>query len=104
MKKLKAFGHIISQLKELNPEATKLIAQMFEEVTPAETRTESELHRVFAHPDYQYRVTEGQRKNWDDSDKPPKGEGWELNIDAGIDGWERFDFTEETYWRRKRKR
>lgn len=104
MKKLKARPHMISELKELNPEASRLIDQMFEEVISVETRTESELHRGFAHPDYQYRVTEGQRKNWDDADIPPKGDGWEKNVDAGRNGWDRFDFTEETYWRRKRKR
>lgn len=102
MQKLKARGYTISHLKEMNPEAINLIDQMFEEVHLVETRTESELHRDFAHPDYEYRITEGQRKNWDDADTPPKGVGWELNIDAGRNGWERFDFTEESYWRRKR--
>jgi hypothetical protein len=103
MLKLKARKYVISQLKELNPEAIDIIDQMFEEIVVVDNRTEAELHRGFAHPDYQYAVTEGQRKRWDDADTPPEGDGWERNIEAGRDGWERFDFTEESYWRRKRE-
>lgn len=65
---------------------------------------DAELHRRFAHPAYQYETTEGQRKCWDAVDEPPEGEGWERNVDAGRDGWERFDYTEESYWRRLRDR
>lgn len=61
----------------------------------------SELHRMRRHPGYEYDTTEGQRKNWDDADEPPEGEGWERNVDAGRNGWDRFDYTEESYWRRK---
>lgn len=74
---------------------------------PREPETDSELHARFAHPAYEYRTTEGPRKQWDDTDVPPVDEngdpepGWERNTDAGWDGWERFDYTEESYWRRR---
>ncbi|MFJ4365088.1 hypothetical protein ACIP4S_13145 [Streptomyces chartreusis] len=70
------------------------------------TETDAELHARFAHPAYEYRTTQGPRKQWDDAGTPPaddKGDPdptWERNTDAGRDGWERFDYTEESYWRR----
>jgi hypothetical protein len=70
--------------------------------------TDAQLHARFAHPAWEYRVTEGPRKQWDDIDDPPRDEngnpepGWERNTDAGRDGWERWDYTEESYWRRLR--
>ncbi|MER6534705.1 DUF6221 family protein [Streptomyces sp900105755] len=78
---------------------------------PNKTRiVEAQLHASFAHPGYEYRTTDGPRKQWDDIDRPPcdwDGEpepGWERNIDAGRAGmgWDRFDYTEESYWRRLR--
>ena len=66
----------------------------------ADLETEAELHAHFACPGWEYETTEGQRKAWDRCNKPPEGEGWERNTDAGRDGWERFDYTEESYWRR----
>lgn len=64
--------------------------------------TDAQLHALCAHPDYQYEITQGQRKAWDYADEPPEGHGWERNTDAGRKGWERFDFHEESYWRRRR--
>jgi hypothetical protein len=43
---------------------------------------------------YHYRITTGQRKCWDGEPDLSK-EGWEEWAD-----WERFDFTEERYWRK----
>ncbi|MFC0626165.1 hypothetical protein [Kribbella deserti] len=70
-------------------------------------RPTSELHADRAHPDYEYRTTEGQRKHWDDADVPPIDNdklepepGWERNVEEGDNGWQRFDYTEESYWRR----
>lgn len=63
--------------------------------------TDGELHSMGRHPEYEYCTTVGQRKNWNDAETPPEGEGWERNVDAGRNGWERFDYTEESYWRRK---
>jgi hypothetical protein len=67
---------------------------------PREPETDRQLHERSAHPAYEYATTEGQRKAWDFSNVPPEGEGWERNVDAGRDGWDRFDYTEESYWRR----
>lgn len=73
-----------------------------------EPATDAELHALESHPAWEYRTTMGPRKQWDDIDVPPcdrEGEpepGWERNVDAGRDGWERFDYTEESYWRRPR--
>ncbi|MFE2710603.1 hypothetical protein ACFXKI_01080 [Streptomyces mirabilis] len=75
---------------------------------PREPETDSQLHARFAHPAWEYRTTDGPRKQWDDIDLPPHDDygepepGWERNVDAGRDGWERFDYTEESYWRRLR--
>lgn len=43
---------------------------------------------------YEYRTTEGPRKAWDGEPDLSK-EGWEEYKE-----WERFDYTEERYWRR----
>jgi hypothetical protein len=43
---------------------------------------------------YEERITEGQRKCWDGEPDLSK-EGWEEYRE-----WERFDYTEERYWRR----
>lgn len=59
------------------------------------------LHSKKQHPDYEYETTDGPRKSWYDEDKPPEGEGWERNVHAGRNGWERFDYHEEAYWMRK---
>jgi hypothetical protein len=67
-----------------------------------DNRTDAELHRDHAHPAWEYATTQGQRKTWDDADVPPEGDGWIRNVEAGRDGWERFDYTEESYWRRPR--
>ncbi len=66
-------------------------------------KTDAELHEASSHPSYEYATTEGQRKAWYDADTPPEGDGWERNVDAGRNGWDRFDFTEESYWRRLRQ-
>lgn len=80
------------------------------EVVDAEQprETDRELHARGAHPEWEYRTTEGPRKQWDDADRPPSDEdgdpdpSWERNVDAGRDGWERWDYTEESYWRRRK--
>jgi hypothetical protein len=72
--------------------------------------TDGKLHAIESHPAWEYRTTTGARKRWDDVDVPPCDDngdpepGWERNLDAGIpgEGWERFDYTEESYWRRPR--
>lgn len=72
------------------------------------TVPDAELHAAMRHPDFEYRTTEGPRKQWYDVDVPPadnNGEPdptWERNTDAGRDGWDRFDYTEESYWRRRK--
>lgn len=69
---------------------------------------DAELHAAMRHPDFEYRTTEGPRKQWDQVDVPPADDNgdpdptWERNTDAGRDGWERFDYTEESYWRRRK--
>ncbi|WP_141576151.1 DUF6221 family protein [Actinomadura sp. WMMA1423] len=71
------------------------------------TETDAELHARCAHPDYEYETTEGPRKAWDEADEPPDGPdgkpdpSWERNVEEGRDGWERFDYIEESYWRRR---
>ncbi|MFJ3506032.1 DUF6221 family protein [Streptomyces luteogriseus] len=77
---------------------------------PRGPETDADLHARFAHPAWEYRTTTGPRKQWDGVDDPPCDDegnpepGWERNIDAGCpgEGWERFDYMEESYWRRRR--
>jgi len=70
---------------------------------PCEGASDDERHQRRAHPAYEYATTEGQRKAWPGVDEPPEGDGWELNTtSASPDAFERFDFTEERYWRRVR--
>jgi len=65
-------------------------------------RADRELHAHCAHPAYEYDTTQGPRKAFDRIDEPPEGDGWERNVDAGRDGWEWFNYHEESYWRRLR--
>ncbi|MER7953876.1 hypothetical protein [Streptomyces sp. NPDC096030] len=73
-------------------------------------RPEGILHAECAHPDWDYATTQGPRKQWDDADVPPADDNgepdhtWQRNTDAGNGGWERFDYTEESYWRRPKAR
>lgn len=60
------------------------------------------LHECGQHPDFEYLTMKGPRKVFDDN--PPPGDGWERNIEEGRDGWERFDYHEEGYWRRRKPR
>lgn len=77
---------------------------------PYEGKTDDELHDSRMHPAYEYATTEGQRKAWDYADEPPwddelgrPGDGWERNRTSfNPEGWERFEYTEESYWRRLR--
>ncbi len=45
-------------------------------------------------------TTKGPRKAWDDEMTPPEGEGWVVDPDRGNNGWERFEYHEERYWKR----
>ena len=77
---------------------------------PYEGLSDDELHDRRAHPAYEYATTQGQRKAWDYSNEPPwdpdtnePGIGWERNATASNpEAWERFNYTEESYWRRLR--
>ena len=51
--------------------------------------------------EWEYCVTTGRRKAWDGEPDLTK-EGWELDVSQGRDGWERFDYHEEMYWRRRK--
>jgi hypothetical protein len=77
---------------------------------PYEGWTDDQLHERRAHSCYEYATTEGQRKAWDYSTEPPRNEdgtvseGWEFNrTEANPEAWERFDYHEERYWRRRVK-
>lgn len=72
------------------------------------------LHTKRMHPDYEYETTETARKSGES--RMPEGEGWEPNniirmpkYESGSvvgwyppRNWERFEFTEEEYWKRKK--
>lgn len=64
-------------------------------------RLEGWLHGRQMHPDWEYTSTTGPVKAWDSPDEPPDGAGWVRNTDVGRVGWVRFDYHEESYWRRR---
>jgi hypothetical protein len=64
--------------------------------------TVEEQHARCCRPGFEYATTQGQRKAWDDIDTPPDGDGWVRNVHPGRNGWERFDYTEESYWMREK--
>lgn len=72
------------------------------EVAKEVVKSDEELHNFCRHPDYEYETTQGPRKSWTDEDMEPDGPRWERNVDRGRNGWERFDYHEESYWRRKK--
>lgn len=49
---------------------------------------------------WEFAITSGPRKAWDNEMQPPPGKGWILDTTKGRNGWERFDFHEERYWKR----
>ncbi|WP_123661619.1 DUF6221 family protein [Actinocorallia herbida] len=82
-------------------EAWRAILEMYTP-EPLKPVPDAELHARGRHPEWEYRSTAGQRKAFHDYNVPPEGEGWVRNVEQGRDGWERFDYTEESYWRRRR--
>lgn len=68
-------------------------------------RLEDWLHTRRLHPDYEYDTTTGPRKAWNNASTPPEGEGWVSNTTiADPDAWERFEYHEESYWRRLKEK
>lgn len=68
--------------------------------SPAPSETGEVSHARCNAPGWEYETTTGPRKAWRDADVPPPGEGWEPNVEVGHNGWERFEYHEESYWRR----
>jgi hypothetical protein len=71
------------------------------------------LHRAERHPEFEYTSTDTARKS--NTTLRPEGEGWEPNdrvpwhrYEAGVlisehwRNWDRFEFHETTYWRRRK--
>lgn len=72
-----------------------------EDIPEYTKRLENVLHRSTMHPDYQYKTVKGQRKAFDNEPPADDGKGdWTRNTARGNDGWERFEYHEEGYWRR----
>lgn len=73
-----------------------------------------ELHCLEAHPDFEYATTKTARKSGDDPRIGLKGEGWEPNdivpiydhaegvVEQRWRNWERHEFHEDNYWRRRK--
>ena len=57
------------------------------------------LHMARRHPDFEYETTTCPRKQGPAF--PPTGDGWEDNGE-GHDCWERFEYHDEHYWRRRK--
>lgn len=63
---------------------------------------ESFLHSRLMHPNYEYETTTGQRKAFDEDPPYEDPNSWERNTDYGDNGWARFEYHEEAYWRRRK--
>ncbi len=83
-----SYGQIIHKLENKVKRLSKVIVTLDEK-----------LHSLREHPEYEYETTFCGRKCG--SHEEPEGNGWKLNDDYN-EGWERFDYHEETYWRRKK--
>jgi hypothetical protein len=51
--------------------------------------------------EWEYATTSGPRKAFDED--PPEGKDWERDLSRDINGFERFDYHEEAYWKRRKK-
>lgn len=94
---------LVPEFPEVKQPRTPLGAETTD--TESSPETDEQLHARFAHPAWEYKITEGQRKAWDHvqcPDEPADSEGWVRNVHAGRKGWDRFDYTEECYWMRPR--
>lgn len=73
------------------------------------------LHRLRAHPDFEYATTQTARKSGSDPRIGLDGEGWEPNdvvesheyadgvvLQEHWRNWERFEFHEDNHWRRRK--
>lgn len=58
-----------------------------------------ELHRTRSHPEYDYCTVETGRKTEENEYPVGQGSGWILNPKLR---WQRLDYTEETYWMRRK--
>jgi hypothetical protein len=67
---------------------------------PRAVRTLPLSHDFQNVPGWEYETTQGPRKAWEHADTPPEGEGWERNTSLN-GGFERFEYVEESYWRRR---
>jgi hypothetical protein len=67
-------------------------------------RLEDALHAARAHPDFEYCTTECGGKYCTTECGRKEAQGWEENITGGEphSSWERFDYTEDHYWRRRK--
>jgi len=74
------------------------ITELTNEPIESPVKSEAELHSSFACPGWEYGMTIGWRGG--DAENPPKGDGWIRNVEAGWEGWERFQNYEKSYWRR----
>lgn len=90
----------VQQLREVS-QKLEVLQHVPEDDPNRLERLESWLHSREMHPDFEYETTEGPRKSWDNQHIPPEGVGWERNNEYR-DGWERFDYHEESYWRRRK--
>jgi hypothetical protein len=74
------------------------------------------LHCRCAHPDFEYETTQTARKSGDDPLIGLPGDGWEPNdivnnheykygevVKEHWRNWERYQFHEDNYWRRRKK-
>jgi len=82
----------MKDLVDRNTEQSEVIKDLMIE------KLHREIPKLPPVPDpYEYRITDGQRKAWDGT--PDLSEdGWEEYKE-----WERFDYHEERYWRRKKE-
>lgn len=96
-----AFENLKTEQRQLDPDGVEVgVSRQALDMVLAEYATLTAfLHARRVHPDFEYETTHGGRKSFDEHE--PEGEGWERNVEEGRNGWERFDYHEEAYWRRR---
>ena len=91
------------------------LARVIIDLSAETERLAFELHRRHAHPDFEYETTQTARKSGNDPRFGLEGDGWEPNdicerheykdgvvVKERWCNWERHEFHEDNYWRRRK--
>ena len=99
-----------------SPQALEQLKLSYRALRAEINRLTFALHCRRAHPDFEYTTTQTARKSEDDPRVGLDGKGWERNdivenhaykegvvVKEHWRNWERFQFHEDNYWRRRKR-